>query len=327
MSRTQSVNCLICESLLNDVPEGFKISGFDGGYYRCPKCGDYGLTGTAEVLLPQWLPQAEDKRAVLSHAIYRRQMSEDWPVMDWEVCKKLIEDGTLPSPSEQADNLIRWLGNNNPGLGELIPVETESHQAIFGSKTPSGVLFIAEEMIKKGRLVGRIAKSMGGSGTAFVNLSMDGWEHYEALRKGIPSGHKAFMAMKFGDPSLDQMFKNHFRPAVADTGFALQTLQDEPRAGLIDDRLRVEITSSRFLIADLTHDNSGAYWEAGFAEGLDKPVIYTCEASKFDKASTHFDTNHHLTVKWDFENPEEAVQELKATIRYTIPEARQQDPE
>ena len=59
-----------------------------------------------------------------------------------------------------------------------------------------------------------------------------------------------------------------------------------PKAGLIDDRLRVEIRTSRFLIADLTHENAGAYWEAGFAEGLGKPVIYTCEKSKFDTAKT-----------------------------------------
>jgi len=35
--------------------------------------------------------------------------------------------------------------------------------------------------------------------------------------------------------------------------------------------------------------NPGAYWEAGYAEGLGKPVIYTCEEAKFVEAS-HFDT-------------------------------------
>jgi hypothetical protein len=32
--------------------------------------------------------------------------------------------------------------------------------------------------------------------------------------------------------------------------------------------------------------------------GLGKPVIYTCEHTKFAEGS-HFDTNHHLTVLWD----------------------------
>jgi nucleoside 2-deoxyribosyltransferase len=63
---------------------------------------------------------------------------------------------------------------------------------------------------------------------------------------------------------------------VAATGFILRRLDDEPKAGLIDDRMRAEIQASRFVIVDLTHMNRGAYWEAGYAEGLGKPVIYTC---------------------------------------------------
>lgn len=65
------------------------------------------------------------------------------------------------------------------------------------------------------------------------------------------------------------------------------------------------------LIADLTHGNRGAFWEAGYAEGLGKPVIYTCEASKFDEQS-HFDTKH---------DPSAVVEDLKATNRATIPES------
>ena len=89
--------------------------------------------------------------------------------------------------------------------------------------------------------------------------------------------------MKFGDQVLDQIVDSVFKPSVKQAGFDLIKLDDEPKAGLIDDRLRVEIQSSQFLIADLSHDNPGAYWEAGYAEGLGKPVIYTCEKAKFEK--------------------------------------------
>jgi hypothetical protein len=41
--------------------------------------------------------------------------------------------------------------------------------------------------------------------------------------------------------------------------------------------MRAAILASRFVISDLTHDSPGAYWEAGFGEGLGLPVIYTCE--------------------------------------------------
>jgi nucleoside 2-deoxyribosyltransferase len=109
---------------------------------------------------------------------------------------------------------------------------------------------------------------------------------------------------------------------VAATGFDLKRLDEGQPAGLIDDRLRVEIRQCRFLIADLTNENRGAYWEAGFAEGLGKPVIYTCRKDVFeDKAKgTHFDTNHHLTVTWELDKLDDAVGRLKATIRATLPD-------
>ena len=90
--------------------------------------------------------------------------------------------------------------------------------------------------------------------------------------------------MEYGNPELDKIVEETFKPAVKQTGFDLFALNEKPRAGLIDDRSRVEIQTSRFLIACLTHDNAGAYWEAGFAEGLGKPVIYTCEQKKFQDA-------------------------------------------
>ncbi len=83
--------------------------------------------------------------------------------------------------------------------------------------------------------------------------------------------------------------------------------------------MRVEIRASDFVVADLTHDNLGAYWEAGYAEGLGKPVIYTCKRSKFDSTKTHFDTNHHLTIIWDEADSEDAGLQLTETIRATLP--------
>lgn len=128
--------------------------------------------------------------------------------------------------------------------------------------------------------------------------------------------------MQYGDSTLDTIVNDHFRPAVAETGFILRRLDDEQPAGLIDDRLRLEIQSSHFLIVDLSHDNRGAYWEGGYAEGLGKPVISTCTESVFEKTPSHFDTNHHLHVLWNPADIEPALKKLKATIRATIPEAQ-----
>jgi len=138
--------------------------------------------------------------------------------------------------------------------------------------------------------------------------------------------------MQFGDEELNLAVENSFKPAVTLAGFELRLLYDGQPAGLIDDQLRVRLRTSRFVIADLTHANNGAYWEAGFAEGLGRPVIYTCrkkEWNEFDedgRRKVHFDTNHLVTIIWDPADLADATKRLTATIRATLPgEAKMSD--
>jgi hypothetical protein len=155
-----------------------------------------------------------------------------------------------------------------------------------------------------------------------MQLTMSGWHAFDELSLGRSTSRVAFMAMPFGRQDLDDFYRNHLRATVAATGFTLKRLDEGQPAGLIDDRLRVEIRQSRFLISELTHSNAGAYWEAGYAEGLGKPVIYTCRKDIFDdkKTAPHFDTNHHLTVVWDPVHLDVAMAKLKDTIRATLPD-------
>ena len=113
----------------------------------------------------------------------------------------------------------------------------------------------------------------------------------------------------------------HFfiKPAVREkTGYELIDLRNVARAGVIDNVKRGQIRGASFVLVDLTHDNSGAYWEAGYGEDLGKPVIYMCEQNKFDNDKTHFDTNHGTTVTWSINDPEPFVVRLIATLRRSL---------
>jgi hypothetical protein len=159
-----------------------------------------------------------------------------------------------------------------------------------------------------------------------LKLTMAGWEKHEQLRKTNVESRTAFMAMKFNDAELDRVVDECFRVAVRRTGFELRVLTDHQPAGLIDDQMRAAIIASRFVIADLTHSSRGAYWEAGFGEGLGLPVIYTCKASVWAGEKSHFDTNHLVTRTWDIADLQKAEDELVATIRATLrAEAKQTD--
>ena len=253
-------------------------------FYNCPRCGTFGLTWPAKRMIGPWLERDARNSTILGHLLRRMQTAQEWPLVNSDVVERIISSSQLPTPHEQADILVRWLGEHLPGPGERMIVSFDHHGAIVGAFTVDGFVFVLKGLTESGLL----ESSLGGGGRANVTLTFAGWQRYE------------------------------------ETGFNLKRLDDDPRAGLIDDRLRVEIQGAHFLIADLTHANPGAYWEGGYAEGLGKPVIYTCEQSVFKEKKSHFDTNHHLHVLWDEADLKDAMERLKATIRATIPEARRE---
>lgn len=308
--------CGVCQEI--SEYRGATINGTIVFHVICPRCGQYQIDYVAKAYLNVQLDPT--KVAVLSHAIRKMQRTTDIPMLDQPTVARILQN-PLPKPTEQQNSFILWLGDNSPGLGEKVDIDGLILQAEIGARTQDGVRAIANDLVERNFVkLTKLAGTMGEWFNFKLELKMAGWEYYENLKRGSYSSRKAFMAMKYGDLELDDVVAKYIRPAVQDTGFNLYRLDDAPKAGLIDDRLRVEIRTSRFLIADLTHENAGAYWEAGFAEGLGKPVIYTCEKNKFNERKTHFDTNHHTTVLWDRDNLDRVSHDLKNTIRATLPD-------
>ena len=227
------------------------------------------------------------------------------------------------SPAVQAMNLIRYIGDQVSKSGKPLHQLSGISESI-GAPSEELANDLVEELCERGLIrMGESGETMD-SGTTFinVNLSLEGWERYEAEKRGEFDGDYGFIAMEFGKPDLESFVKEVVKPAVEDaTGCDLVDMRDVARAGIIDNIMRVQIRDAKFVIVDLSHDNSGAYREAGYAEGLGKPVIYICEKEKFDEDGTHFDTNHCTTVLWSRDNDEGSRQELTAIIRRSLDES------
>ena len=224
------------------------------------------------------------------------------------------------SPAVQAMNLLRYIGDQVSESGKPIHQLPELSEIIGAPSEELANQFI-EELSERGLIkMWEPIKRMGGR-TLFrnVNLSLDGWEQYEAEKRGKFAGNNGFLAMEFDDANLEKFVLEVLKPTVKEaTSFELVDMRNVSKAGIIDNIMRVRIRDAKFVIVDLTHDNNGAYWEAGYAEGLGKPVIYICEKTKFEATKTHFDTNHCTTVPWSRDNDEGFRQELTATLRRSL---------
>ncbi|MFM2005046.1 MAG: hypothetical protein RLZZ09_701 [Pseudomonadota bacterium] len=225
----------------------------------------------------------------------------------------------LPSPSQQARNALRIIGEMVLATGRPLDHLPKDFRAQIGAINQLFADQIVKELVGKGLLFGTaVSTTQRPSRVCAITPTLAGWDAIENERKGRISGNYGFIALKFGDEILDPFVTETVKPAVKSIGYELVDLRDTAKAGVIDNVLREQIRDAAFVLVDLTHANNGAYWEAGFAEGLGKPVLYLCERSVFSERGTHFDTNHCTTIMWSAEEKDKFTAELIATLRRSL---------
>jgi hypothetical protein len=318
------MNCPICLSVDGYGHQSLHAGPIDGTREECEVCGTFLCSRNAkdDYLNPERAKTTALVRACLSHWLRLRQTTEwdaDIPlVLSTDVESAYAGDLSLPSPGQQATNIIRFVGDQTRETGAPLPNLPPEFHAVVGSMRREFSFRLLFELADEGLLTAKDASSRDGFDALSVRLTLRGWARYEAEQKGKVSGNYAFLALKFKDDVLDPFVESHVKPAVAELGYELRTMLDTARAGIIDNLMRIDIRDAAFVIADLTHDNNGSYWEAGYAEGLGKPVLYICERSKFAALKTHFDTNHSTTVQWEISDPDTFKRDLVATLKRSL---------
>lgn len=318
-----SDTCPIC---LGTWGGKFNQSGtsFDGRSFDCEICGSYRASGSVlddSDQLSNSRKMNDRTRASLAHFIRTSQTSaNESPFITTYWLERFLENARLPTPGEQAINIIRFIGDYVEKNGVPMELFPAYFFAAVGSPNPGFAYSLTKELLDARLVSGTPFEAMGRTGQMKrANLTLQGWDRYEAEKTGKMAGSYGFIAMKFGDSELDPFVRSVVKPAVIELGYSLIDLRDAAQPGVIDNILREKIRDAAFILVDLTHDNSGAYWEAGFAEGLGKPVLYLCEWRKFDEKKTHFDTNHCTTVIWGgSKSNEDFAAELRATLRNSL---------
>ena len=310
--------CPICERPTKSQRKALKFSL----RIVCDRCGTFYINREAVDDLPAETRKWDDIwRSKVSFFVRRMQAGDEPPKISLDFIRQIYVESELPTPAEQGDNLILVLGDelrNRPG-DKRSWTSDQQHElaARIGARNQDDIHYIVAELVSHGLLEDTSTK-----GLLSLRPTFEGWRHHQELKRQAVESNVAFMAMPFGDKRLDRVYNECFRPAVVATGFRLFRIDENALAGSIINRMRVEIRRSRFVVVELTDNNPGAYWEAGFAEGLDRPVFYTCEKGR----EPHFDTRQLLTVFWKEDDFDAATQELKDTIRATLPvEAKMED--
>ena len=130
-------------------------------------------------------------------------------------------------------------------------------------------------------------------------VTVAGYARLAELKSRNPSSKQAFIAMWF-DSTMEQAYLDGIKPGVEDAGYTPMRIDNKEHSNKIDDEIIAEIRRSRFVVADFTQGSLGArggvYYEAGFAHGLNIPVIFCCRQDLID--DVHFDTRQYNHLVW-----------------------------
>jgi hypothetical protein len=205
------------------------------------------------------------------------------------------------SPSDKLDNLFRKLyslqtyDGEEIGISKFINNNTFAYKYFFRSKFEC--IHYIRALHSKDYINCKFDSDQ--IPTDFL-VTFNGLNHYIELTEKGNLSNKCFVAIRF-DQSMKEtreaikkvLLKNNYEPIIIDE-------QHTDTTQTLNDAIIAAIRSCKFCVADFTHQRNGVYFEAGFAAGLGKQVIYLCHNDDFE--NLHFDTNHFPHLKYESMN-------------------------
>ncbi len=279
--------------------------------YNCRRCGHVRMTGRMSSVFIN--NRAYDKYKSTFSGITRYILEYDLPMItiSSNVLQK-IEDPSLldyyfvpRNISDKVNLLLRYFEKKSNHPGERVSIDAALDYPVVFANKPNELRFYLAQLVRNGLI--------SDEGSYDYTLLMDGWSRLDELNRETIKKNQAFIAMWF-DPTMSDVYENGLRKAVTDCNYQPMKIDLKEHNNKIDDEIIAEIRNSGFLVADMTGNRGGVYFEAGFAMGLGVPVIWTCK--KDEIGNLHFDTRQFNHIEW--ETAEELCKKLTNRIKATI---------
>ena len=237
------------------------------------------------------------KARLTTWLIGQREIGVEYPEIDAEVIEMVEQQKDL-SVSERADQLLRAMKKRVSHIGEFIELQSDADFWLAHSESTNEqeVRYLIKYLQNQGWLS---IKAVLSAPTTY-QITVEGYAHLARLDAVSNESEQAFVAMWF-DKTMDAVWKEGIQPAIEEAGYKPIRIDWTEFIDKVDDQIIAEIRRSRFLVADFTHGETGVrggvYYEAGFAHGLNIPVIFSCRKDCLDKI--HFDTRQYNCIGWE----------------------------
>ncbi len=289
--------CELCGTLAEIID-----SGGWGVQQRCPRCGEFRLTGTGMTTIRN-IPRPD--KAKLSGWVRDQNILGDIPELSDDRIRHLVAS-PMPSIGERADRLLSYAIRKQKKLGDTFTIIDPALVAVTYSGDEDELQYLVNYLCDEA-----LIKPWGMGG--ITEITPAGHMRYEELQARQPASAQGFVAMWF-DETMRDAYVDGFEVGVRDAGYDPLRVDSVEHVGKIDDEIISQIRRARFVVADFTGQRGGVYFEAGFALGLNLPVFWTCRRNQIDEL--HFDIRQFNCIDWT--EPPELADRLQKRIEAVI---------
>lgn len=276
--------------------------------------GNYRVTGSALESLRNLTP--EQRVSLTWWLVEQRRQGESNPEINSNVIRN-ISSISIPSISERRDRILEFVAASSPTIIGRVQFSGTVTEKMREQRASLAAHSASQNDAEVNELVGFAKEERLLDGADVLKLTFKGWSHIEERRSKRVATLQGFVAMWF-NPTMSDAYERGFLPAIVDSGYVPMRIDRKEHVNKIDDEIIAEIRRSRFLVADFTSESEkprgGVYFEAGFALGINIPVIWTCRSDLVDEL--HLDIRQFNQIVWT--EPSDLYKKLKNRIGAVI---------
>lgn len=315
--------------------------------YKCTNCGKFfapNISYDSLISSPEAYPEFNFNRSHLKNYMFYHKSIHTTPFIAdpksfnqyidlgytkiYNITPEIVENWYPKNLNEKIDEILLYYNSQAQYLGDLIECTYKDLLDIYlmDYNVADLTIRMPQKYIAQIRYINNYLGNLGYAAIAsnvYVNggsmweqrqkleLTPKGLARIEELQKNQVNNKNVFVAMKFGEET--QALREKIKEGLE--GYNVRIMDEIEHNHQIVPEMLYEIRNSRFVIAELSNHNNGAYYEAGYALGLGKEVIHICQKSELSNG-LHFDVAQVNTIV--YESIDEIPGKLKKRIQATI---------
>lgn len=326
--------CILCDGIAEtNHPEGCSS---DRVIFKCPRCGDYEAWDEEAEIQP-----AQDRWALSGFIRENTLKSRKRFYLDPYKYQEIINQHKGLCVLEKMEKLLNALSLSSPHPGSEIETKSAIDYPLAYCQNEDEFKYYMKELISTGDLSRASTtprmSTIGGVGDKItaaqstlkkgevlkVVLTPKAWERLRSPGTNLNS-NTVFLVRWFPGERDNENDRDNMKAYLKAVGEAIKESgfdwDGDLEGGInekICDRIMAKIRQARFIVADTAFPKekgcrANVYYEAGFAYGLNLPIIWTCRKDQLNKLP--FDTRQYPHLDWDPGNMGDFQRDLKEKI-------------